>query len=203
MSRKFSAVVLTGGQSVRMGMPKAALAFGRQTILERIVAEIARFFAQVIIVAAPTEVDPYSQKMRDGVITIHDQTAYAGPLDALRRGIEAAKHEVVFACSCDLPLIDGRTARELCAMLDGYDAVIPKIGGRMQPLCAVYNRRCAAALSSMSARGVTRVRDIAQVVNVRIVDEVELRRFDPELRSFFNVNTREDYQQALRLAGLK
>lgn len=186
-----------------MGTPKAALAFGPETILERIVRELARFFAQVIIVAAPKDVDPYMTKMPAGVITIHDQTAYAGPLDALRRGLEAAEHEVVFACSCDLPLIDGRTAQELCAMLDGYDAVIPNVGGQMQPLCAAYDRRCATALSAMRAQGASRVRDIAQLVNVRIVDEHELRRFDPELRSFFNVNTRQDYQQALRLAGFE
>jgi molybdopterin-guanine dinucleotide biosynthesis protein A len=38
---------------------------------------------------------------------------------------------------------------------------------------------------------------------VRIVPEEEIRALDPELRSFFNVNTPEDYQRALQLMADK
>ena len=202
MDRKFSAVVLAGGRSARMGRPKAALAFGAQTILERIVGELASGFAQVVIVAAPAEAESLRPSIREKALVIHDETAYPGPLDALRRGLEAAAHEAVFACSCDLPMLDAGLARALCAMLDGYDAAIPRVGGKLEPLCAAYHRRCAAALSELAGRGVMRVREITRLVNAKIVDAAELRRFDPELRSFLNVNTPEEYQKALRLAGL-
>ncbi len=202
MDAKCSAVVLTGGRSARMGRSKAALAFGAETILERIVGELARSFDQIVIVTAPVEAESLPPSIHEKALVIHDETAYPGPLDALRRGLTAAAHDIVFACSCDLPMLDAGLASGLCAMLDGYDAAIPKVGGKMQPLCAAYHRRCAAAFSELGKKGVTRVREIVRLVNARIVDEAELRRFDPELRSFLNVNTPEEYQKALRLAGL-
>ena len=202
MDAKCSAVVLTGGRSARMGSPKAALAFGAETILERIVGELARSFGQIVIVAAPAEAESLPSSVAKAALVIHDETAYLGPLDALRRGLEAAAHDAVFACSCDLPMLDAGLARGLCAMLDGSDAAIPRVDGKLQPLCAAYHRRCARAFSELGKKGVTRVREIVRLVNARIVDEAELRRFDPELKSFLNVNTPEEYKRALRLAGL-
>ncbi len=202
MDRKFSAVVLAGGRSARMGRPKATLAFGAETVVERIVRELARVFEQIVIVAPPVEAGTLPSSLHEKALVIHDESAYPGPLDALRRGLETAAHEAVFACSCDLPMLDAGLARTLCAMLDRYDAAIPRVGGKLEPLCAAYHRRCAAALSELAGRGVMRVREITRLVNARIVDEAELRRFDPELRSFLNVNTPEDYRKALRLAGL-
>ncbi len=202
MDRKCSAVVLAGGRSARMGRPKATLTFGAETIVERIVGELARRFDEIVIVAAPAEAESLPASIREKALVIHDDTAYPGPLDALRRGLEAAAHEIAFACSCDLPMLDAGLAQALCGMLDGYDAAIPKVGGKLQPLCAAYHRRCAAALSALGSKGVMRVREIIGAVNARIVDEDELRRLDPEFRSFLNVNTPEEYQKALRLAGL-
>lgn len=184
-----------------MGRPKAALAFGAETILERIVRELARRFGQIVIVAAPG--DSFASRMREMALVIHDETAYPGPLDALKRGLEAAAHNVVFACSCDLPMLDAGLALGLCATLDDYDAAIPGVGGKLQPLCAAYRRRCAGALAALARKGVARVSEVVSFVNARIVEETELRRFDPELRSFLNVNTPAEYMEALRVAGLR
>jgi len=202
MDGKFSAIVLAGGRSARMGRPKATLSFGAETVVERIVGELARSFDQIVIVAAPAEAESLPPSIHEKALVLHDETAYPGPLDALRRGLEAAAHDAVFACSCDLPMLDVELARGLCAMLDGYDAAIPKAGGKLQPLCAAYHRRCAAALARLASAGVMRVREIAGLVNAHIVEEADLRRFDPELRSFLNLNTPEEYRKALRLAGL-
>ena len=79
--------------------------------------------------------------------------------------------------------------------------MIPEIGGRIQPLHAVYRTRCADALEAVAARGEKRLVAIADAVNARVVEERELRAIDPELRSFFNVNTPDDYARALRMAG--
>jgi len=96
----------------------------------------------------------------------------------------------------------------LCAMLEGgaapeppYDAAIPSIEGFTQPLCAAYRREPAiAALLAMEADDERRLTRLADRLNVNVVDEVALRAFDADLRSFLNVNTAEDYARALRLA---
>ena len=203
--REFSAVLLAGGASARMGQPKATLRFGDAPLLERIVNELSREFVQVVVVAAPEKQEPFVIRQllpeAGAFVIVRDDGAYQGPVEALARGLHAAASDVAFACSCDLPLLRAEVARALCLMLDGYDAVIPNVGGLLQPLHAAYRRRCADVLAAMAAGGERRLTALASRVAVRRVGEAELRRLDPELRSVFNVNTPADYAQALRLAG--
>ena len=124
---------------------------------------------------------------------------FQGPVGALARGFTHARHSIVFACSCDLPLLDGAVAHALCAMLDGFDAVIPEIGSRLQPLHAAYRRAAAgAALRGMEAEGERRLTALALRLHVRRVGEAELRPLAPELLSLLNVNTPADYARALQ-----
>ncbi|HYK65342.1 MAG TPA: molybdenum cofactor guanylyltransferase [Patescibacteria group bacterium] len=194
------AIVLVGGRSSRMGQPKAALDFGGVPLLTRIVIELKSRFDEIVIVAAPrSESQPPIEI--PGLKIVHDETAFGGPLDALRRGLDALEHENAFACACDLPLLSSKVAMRLVAMLDNFDAVIPEIAGLLQPLHAVYRKRCARAIQSLASTGEKRLLATARVINGRKVDEAELREIDPELHSFFNINTPDDYQRALKLAG--
>ncbi len=195
------ALLLVGGQSSRMGRSKAALDFGGIPLLTRIVIELKRRFDEIVIVAAPKSA---GQPRIDipGLKIVHDETAFAGPLDALRRGLHAVAHTVAFACSCDRPLLNSAVAAGLVAMLADFDAVIPEVGGKLQPLHAVYRKRCASAIESLSAGGEKRLTASASAINARKVSEEEIRKIDPQLNSFFNVNTPEDYERALKLAGL-
>jgi molybdopterin-guanine dinucleotide biosynthesis protein A len=198
---KAGAIVLVGGQSSRMGEPKAALDFGGIPLLTRIVIELKFWFDEIVIVAAP-ESEGQPRVEIPGLKIVHDESAFAGPLDALRRGLNALDHDIGFACSCDLPLLNSDLAAELVGMLDDFDAVIPEVGGKLQPLHAVYRKRCANAIASLAASGEKRLTANATAINARRVGEDELKRLDPELNSFFNVNTPEEYQRALKMAGL-
>jgi molybdopterin-guanine dinucleotide biosynthesis protein A len=195
------AIVLVGGRSSRMGQPKAALDFRGMPLLTRIVIELKWWFDEIVIVAAPKS-EGLPRIEIPGLKIVHDETAFAGPLDALRRGLNALDHSIAFACSCDLPLLNSDVAADLVAMLDDFDAVIPEVGGKLQPLHAVYRKQCANAIESLTADGEKRLTASASAINARKVSEEELRTIDPQLTSFFNVNTPEDYQRALKLAGL-
>ena len=196
-----SAIVLAGGRSSRMGRPKAALDFGGVPILTRIISELKRRFAEVVVVAAPESEDSLQIDI-PAIKVVRDETVYQGPLDALRRGLEAVTNEIAFACSCDLPLLDSDVAAAIVAMLGDFDAAIPIVGEKLQPLHAAYRKRCAIALAALAMRGERRLIAIADAVNTRRISERDLKTIDPQLRSFFNVNTLDDYQRALKIAGL-
>jgi molybdopterin-guanine dinucleotide biosynthesis protein A len=201
-----SAVILAGGRSSRMGLAKAALPFGASTMLEHLINTLSGTFGEVVVVVAPLLDEPFSIdrsfKQRVNLVVERDDSAFAGPVGALRRGMARARGELVFACSCDLPLLRSDLAKTLCAMVEGYDGVIPMIDGRIQPLCAAYRgERAVAALAAMEADDERRLSAIAGRLNARIIDETILRLIDTDLRSFLNVNTAQDYAQALRFAG--
>ena len=79
-------------------------------------------------------------------------------------------------------------------------AAMPSVAGILQPLCAAYRRDAAmTALAAMEAAGERRLTTVADRIEVRAIEEAELRVIDPDLRSLLNVNTFEDYARALRL----
>jgi molybdopterin-guanine dinucleotide biosynthesis protein A len=186
-----------------MGQPKAMLRLGGITLIERTVIELARAFDDIVVVAAP-ESEAIELPALGAVTIVHDESAYQGPVGALARGLRAVRHELAFACSCDLPMLRSEVASWMLSLTDEHDAAaIPQIGERLQPLHAVYRRRCADALDAMLARGEHRLTTVADTVNARIVSEDEYRRADPDALSCFNINTPEDYARAVKLTAAK
>ena len=201
-----SAIILAGGQSRRMGRPKAALMFGNCTVLERLIAEFSSF-DDVLIIAAPEQSEPFPvehllRRAPSSVRLLRDRTAYHGAAVALAQGLAAAANDVAFVCSCDLPLLRAEVVQALYGMLNSYEAVIPHIGGKPQPLCAVYRRSVAAVIESQLASGERRLTRIAAKLNAYRPAELQLRQIDHELLSFVNVNTPEDYSRALAIKEL-
>lgn len=182
-----------------MGEQKPALKFGDSTLLGRIVAELSTAFDDIVVVASPRGEVPL--RPPSPITLIRDEREYEGPAGALARGLAAAHHDVAFGCACDLPMLSARVASAMVSMLGGYDAVIAEVEGSLQPLHAAYRRRCSAAFDAMVARGVKRLRAIAGEVRVRTLSEAEARALDPDLASFANINTPEDYRRALAMAG--
>jgi molybdenum cofactor guanylyltransferase len=200
-----SAIILAGGKSSRMGRAKAALPFGGTTILQRILAELSSGFDEIIVIAARADSEPFPIEPMirgiPGVVLLRDEELHAGPAGALVRGLEAARGETAFACSCDLPLLRVAVARFLCDTVGGEDAAIPEVTGHLQPLCAAYRRASRTAISTLAATGERRLTAIVSHLNLRTVTEAELLPVDPGLESFLNINTPEDYARALKLAG--
>ena len=86
----------------------------------------------------------------------------------------------------------------------GVDAVVPAPAGRPEPTHALYSRRCLPVIKDRLLAGELKASGFIDQVNVQYLPDDELRRFDPELLSFFNVNRQEDMTRAeeleLRLA---
>jgi molybdopterin-guanine dinucleotide biosynthesis protein A len=197
-----SAIILAGGQSRRMGKPKAALLFGHSTILEGLIAELRNNFDDILVIAAPEQSEPFQvehllRAAPSSVRLLRDPVAYRGAAYALAQGLVAAAHEIVFACSCDLPLLQAEVVRALYEMLNGYDAVIPDIDGQPQPLCAVYRRTVAGCIETQLARSEYRLTRITAALRAYRPGDRELQQIDPGLHSFMNINTPEDYHRAL------
>jgi len=182
-----------------MGRPKATLEFGGRPLLQVLVDRLSAKFQEIVVVAAP-EFQLQGNIDLCGAKIIHDEVAFAGPLGALEHGLGAIRNDRAFVCSCDLPFLDAGVASAMVGMIGDFDAVIPNVGGMLQPLHAAYRTRCMGILASMAARGEKRLTAIVDAARVKIMNEPELRALNPELRSFFNVNTPTDYARALAMA---
>jgi molybdenum cofactor guanylyltransferase len=194
MVEVFTAIILTGGKSSRMGRAKALLPFGNEPLIAHLVRRLEGKFKRIVIVAAPDqELPPLPAKV------VRDEIAYQGPVGGIYYGLLAAIGTGAFITSCDAAFLSLPLISFLTSELSDYDVVVPYWQDRFQPLHAVYRRSVAPLLKEQLERGELRPIFLYDRVRTRKVTEQEIRRYDPEGLSFFNMNAPEEYTQALRL----
>lgn len=201
-------VVLCGGKSSRMGLPKAWLDFGGETLLQRVVRTVSVVAAPVVVVAAPGQDVP---PLPEGVAIVRDAVSGRGPLQGIAAGLDAvAEHApAAFVSATDVPFLHPATIRRLEALRGAdHDIAVPVAQGHFHSLCAVYGVAARAEIAALLAEGRLRPFYLFERMRTVIADEAlllagaELAAADPELRSLRNVNTPEEYAAALVEAGL-
>lgn len=180
-------IVLAGGQSRRMGTDKARLPARTTTLVQRIIDRLSPVVDQVIVAGG-------SFPDLNGVRAVADDRPGAGPLAGIAAGLRALPGEVGWVVACDLPDVDPRVGELLFGLAADVDAAVPRPGTQPEALCAVYRRRLVPRIEGLLAAGEHRVTALLGESNVRYVDAAELRMVDPELRSFRNLNTPEEYR---------
>jgi molybdopterin-guanine dinucleotide biosynthesis protein A len=198
---KRGAIILCGGKSSRMGMPKLALPFGPEVMLERIIRLVGEVCAPIVVVAAPEQELP---RLRGGVTVARDKREGRGPLEGLSAGLLAlpADVETAYATSCDVPLLVPAFVRRMFELLGDHAAAVPVSGGFHHPLAAVYRSSVLGVVDELLAAERMRPAFLFDAVPTRRVSEAELREVDPELNTLKNLNRPEDYLAALDEAGI-
>ena len=194
-------IILCGGKSTRMGSSKALLAFGAETMLQRVVRVLATVVSPIVVVGAPQQSLP--QLPADVTVT-RDEQEGRGPLEALRAGLKALPGtvEIAYVTSCDVPLLVPGFVRRMIDLLSDHDIAVMETDGLAHPLSAVYRRDTLPHVESLLAQGRLRPVFLFDAVRTRRVQPAEMASVDPELLTLRNVNTREDYVEALSSAGL-
>ncbi len=184
-----TALILAGGDSRRMGQDKAALVLDGRTLLQRVTATMQSIFPKVIVSV---------RQPRSGVELpqVCDEQASSGPLAGLVAGLAQADTPWVFAVACDMPFVTADVAIHLAALRNGFQAVVPVVGGYNQPLAAFYAASGLETMRACLAAGDKSLRGTLENLKVRYVSEAELREYDPQLRSFFDLDTPQDFQAA-------
>jgi molybdopterin-guanine dinucleotide biosynthesis protein A len=196
--RPVSCIVLAGGEGKRLGADKAFLKIGGRVLIEGIVEKMARIGDEVIIVTnSPRRYGYLEAKL------VGDVYPGKGALGGIYSGLKAAHSHHSLVVACDMPFLDLKLLRYMILLAPGQDVVIPRIGELTEPLHAIYSKRCLQPIECVLAGGGRRIIEFFPEVRVRYVEEQEIRLFDPQLLSFFNINTLADLEEARSLARRK
>ena len=197
------AIVLCGGQSSRMGSPKAWLDFEGEPLLVRVVRRLAEAADPIVVVAAPGQEIP---SLPADVLVVRDPVSGRGPLQGLAAGFDglAGRATMAFASSTDVPFIHSALVRRLHALRgDTFDIAVPRAKGHYHPLSAIYGVEARPEIEALLAADRLRPFYLFERMRTVFADEAlllegaELRAADPELLSLENVNTPEEYAAAL------
>ena len=207
-----SVVILAGGQSRRLGQDKAVADFGGEPLLRRVIRRAVAGLASGDGDGAVDVVVAVSDARRAAALPLAPEYRIAidpcpggGALGGIYSGLAAAGADWALVVACDLPFLSPPLLRYLAgqrrqAGIGAVAAVVPLIGGRPEPTHAIYSRRCLPAIRARLAAGQLKAAGFLDDVAVRYLNEAELRRHDPQLLSFYNINYPGDLARARELA---
>jgi molybdopterin-guanine dinucleotide biosynthesis protein A len=203
--REIHAYVLAGGASSRMGRDKALLDIGGVTMVERTARLVESVAGKATIVGPPEKFHALEAKL--GTRAIADDWPGAGPLGAIATALRASEAEWNLIVACDLPyltrewmsfLVERATATSGGDTTETADAVMAMSERGAEPLCAMYHKRCEAAIWLALDRGTRKVTEGLHGLRVEYIEPREWKRFDSEGLLFKNINRSEDYEEAKR-----
>jgi molybdopterin-guanine dinucleotide biosynthesis protein A len=191
------AIILCGGESKRMGRPKAWLPIGDEVLLQRLVRIVGEAVSPVVVVAAGGQALPPLPAKAE---VVRDAERGRGPLQGMLAGLEAVlgRVDAVFASSCDVPFLRPAFIRRLIDLRGECWACVPQVHGRKHPLAAVYSVEVVPTVQRLLNEDCLRATSLVDGVPTRLVEAAELREVDADLDSLRNVNTAEEYEEALR-----
>jgi FdhD protein len=181
-------VILAGGSSSRMGSNKALLPFQGGLFIEAIYRHTERLFNEVLLVTNAPEQYPFLPCRK-----VADRFKGMGPLAGIHAGLMEASNPRVLAVACDMPYISEKIIRFLVELDWKADVIIPRSKDGLEPLHALYGKRCLPAMEYMLASGQKRIISFFDRVTVREVGQEKIPGFEPHFSAFWNVNTPEDY----------
>ena len=193
-----SVVILAGGQSRRLGIDKSLLEVEDQPLLARTVQTLVTLSDDLIVVT--NEAARY-RALDLGVRFVPDDRRGMGSLMGIYSGLRAARYGYALAVACDMPFLSLPLLRYMASLTEGYDVVIPRLNGLVEPLHSIYGKACLPFMAELLDQGRRKITSFFPKVRVRYVEEQELAAYDPSHLSFVNVNTAEDWQRVQRLLG--
>jgi len=200
-------IINAGGESRRMGRSKALLPVppAATPLIAHVAQRLAALpLARRIVVANDPDL-PMQAHLPAATIFVPDAYPGTGTLGGIATGLQqVADWAIVVAC--DLPLVSAALFARLAQLAaeqtdgaDGWDAVVPMVGGYAEPLHALYHRRCLPTIETRLAQGQRRVISFLGFVRTCYVSEEELRTVDPDLYSFVNATTPAEWDAALQM----
>lgn len=216
-----SAGILAGGENKRMSVPKAFIKMpsirssrlsNGETIIEKNLSIMKQLFREVFIVTNQPEL-----YLHLGVPLFGDIYNLRCPMTGVFTSLVNSTYEWVFISACDMPFINHHLIRHIASKRGNYDAVVPKSslqsflkgftkeglrGDYTEPLFACYSKRLLSAMEETLLNNKRGLKDFLSTNKVKYINTREIKRYDPEVKSFINLNTLEDIKYYLMLEGL-
>lgn len=191
-----SGIILAGGQSRRMQTNKALIRLGKELMIQNIINTLQKSADEIIIVTN----DPIDYLAFEAML-VTDLIPQHGPLSGIHAGLKAASGTYGFVVACDMPFLSAELISYMIEHIDGYDALIPRIGEYYQPLHAIYSKQCIQPIEKRLLAGNFKVSSFYDDINLKYITEQEIIPFAEINKLFFNINSPDDLQKAREMVG--
>jgi molybdopterin-guanine dinucleotide biosynthesis protein A len=191
-------VILAGGMNTRFsGQDKAFLSVGGERIIDHLYSIFNALFEDIILVTN----DPYKYLEWD-INIVTDLFPVRSSLTGIHTGLFYTLNPFAFFAACDTPFLKKELVETIINSIEQrVDVVIPETPAGLEPLCAVYSKECLKPVEQHIIKNKFKIQQLFQKQRVKKIPEKILREKDPDLISFFNINTPQDQEKAEKMLG--
>jgi len=188
-----SGVILAGGLNSRFsGNDKAFLRVDGQLLLDRLYNIFAQIFQEIILVTNnPLRYLQWDLNIVTDIVNVRSS------LTGIHAGLFYSTMPHSFIVACDTPFLKKELVRAMVENIDhNFDAMIPETSAGMEPLCAVYSKKCIGTVERSLAQDRLKIQRVFKKHRIKTMSDKFCRTYDPGLSSFFNINTPRDHLSA-------
>ncbi len=187
--------ILAGGRSSRMGSNKALVSLNGQTVLAHILQQLKPHCGEILLVTNEPELfDIYPVRV------ITDIYPRKGPIAGIHAALSSIAGDRLFLLSCDMPFVRPELMNYMLEQAAAYDAVVPVVGGQIQPTAAVYQQSCLPYLTACLKNDKLKLTRIFEKLFTLYIGETELGSFGAVEEMFFNANDPIALEKAREIA---
>ena len=186
-------VILSGGLATRYdGTEKALLRVGGVRLLDRIYNIYTELFEEIILVTNTPE-----KYLEWDLLIVPDLFTIRSSLTGIHAGLLFMTNPFAFISACDTPFLKKEVIETVIGKIESdIDIVVPETSAGLEPLCAAYSRRCLEPAKQHLEQEKLKVIKAFRKSRIKTISEKVLRKQDPDLLSFFNINTADDLKRA-------
>lgn len=189
-----SGVILAGGRSRRFGKNKALELLKGKPLIEHVIERMKRLFPRILLSTnSPKEYEYLNLE------TVRDIIKGLGPIGGIYSCLSVIQDPYAFIAACDMPFLKADLIRGMLARRFGFDVVVPRVKGKVEPLHGCYSRRCLGEMKKNIQKKEFQIIRFYEKIRVYYMEEEEIRKFDPDLSSLRNINTLKDLKDCMSL----
>ena len=197
MFNDISCAILAGGQSRRFGKDKTLEKLNGKSLTEILANKLLEVSDDVMIISKNSEKFDFKN---DKIRFLTDFTEKQSPLAGIITALKNARNNKVFVISADTPFLKPALISFLAKYSDDFDIVLTVVNEKINTLCGLYDVKVADSFKEGFDSGKYKILDNFENFKVMYInDDSEIKKFDPELLSFININTKEDFEYAKRI----
>ena len=194
-----TAILLAGGESKRMGTDKAFLKLGKERLVDIVFRKLDKLFSDIIIVTdRQREFSYLPARLTGDIIKNSEKCALRG----IHAGLSMANSSSCFVVGCDMPFLSLPLVHYMSRFAANFDIVAPHLGGYYQPLFAFYKKSILNCITQRLKDNRLKLTGLYPYLKVKPIREGTVKRFDPQMLSFHNVNTKESFVKAQNIYNL-
>jgi molybdopterin-guanine dinucleotide biosynthesis protein A len=183
--------IMAGGQSSRMGTDKSFVLIEGHPLIEVVRETVAGLGDETLLITnKPNDYAHLNLPMVSDVFPDH------GPLGGIYTAVHAAAYPHVLVVACDMPWLNRPLLEYMVTLRGTADVIIPRWDKYPEPLHAIYSKVCLAPIEAKLKAKQLKITGFFGQVAVRFVARAEIERFDGDGRSFANINSPDDLEEA-------